>query len=328
MGFGKLQRPNVELGPTRNLTVTFAKARDEARSKRSGQGGSRFRRPRDTRSGEDAGRAALLAGGGEASQVEMIAMPPQWVAVLAEGQEILATAAEKLEALQRAQQKRKLDVFSNDRDRDIEDMSQTVAGLIKQCESRVQQMSLRGSDAGMTKRELQVRQNAQRGLAQQLQELSMRFRKQQKSFLNTLEKRDGGSQWLEVGDDEPIEDFGFTNSQLIELEDSEHVVEQRSEQITKIAQSVQELHTIFKELAVLVIDQGTVLDRIDYNIEQVAIKSREATVQLEKADKIQRSTRSLKCIMCLVVTIFVLLVIITMQHAARRRLLAVSDIHI
>ena len=34
--------------------------------------------------------------------------------------------------------------------------SQTVAGLIKQCENRVQQMGLRGSDAGMTKRELQV----------------------------------------------------------------------------------------------------------------------------------------------------------------------------
>merc|ERR1712046_494784 len=106
-----------------------------------------------------------------------------------------------------------------------------------------------------------------------------------------------------MGDDEPIEDFGFTNSQLIELEDSEHVVEQRSEQITKIAQSVQELHTIFKELAVLVIDQGTVLDRIDYNIEQVAIKSREATVQLEKADKIQKNNFPQRCIIILMCSI-------------------------
>merc|ERR1712224_397355 len=79
------------------------------------------------------------------------------------------------------------------------------------------------------------------------------------------------------------------------------------------------------ELAVLVIDQGTVLDRIDYNIEQVAIKSREATVQLEKAYKIQRSARSLKCIMFLIIAIFILLVIIIMQHANRRRLFALVE---
>lgn len=33
--------------------------------------------------------------------------------------------------------------------------------------------------------------------------------------------------------------------------------------------SIEDLSTIFKELAVLVIDQGTILDRIDYNMEQV-----------------------------------------------------------
>ena len=34
------------------------------------------------------------------------------------------------------------------------------------------------------------------------------------------------------------------------------------------AQSIEELSDIFKELAVLVIDQGTILDRIDFNMEQ------------------------------------------------------------
>ena len=36
-----------------------------------------------------------------------------------------------------------------------------------------------------------------------------------------------------------------------------------------LAQSIEELSEIFKELAVLVIDQGTILDRIDFNMEQV-----------------------------------------------------------
>lgn len=51
------------------------------------------------------------------------------------------------------------------------------------------------------------------------------------------------------------------------------MVAERDEEIRKIAESIQELSTIFKELAVLVIDQGTILDRIDFNMEQVLIKT-------------------------------------------------------
>lgn len=43
----------------------------------------------------------------------------------------------------------------------------------------------------------------------------------------------------------------------------------RDQEIQHIARSIEELSQIFKELAVLVIDQGTVLDRIDFNMEQV-----------------------------------------------------------
>ena len=42
----------------------------------------------------------------------------------------------------------------------------------------------------------------------------------------------------------------------------------------------------------LVIDQGTMLDRIDYNVEQVVHQSREANVQLQKAEKAQKSSRA------------------------------------
>ena len=73
------------------------------------------------------------------------------------------------------------------------------------------------------------------------------------------------------------------------LDSSEELVAERDEDIRKIgtllraratrscvnlicgraAQSIEELSEIFKELAVLVIDQGTILDRIDFNMEQV-----------------------------------------------------------
>ena len=44
-------------------------------------------------------------------------------------------------------------------------------------------------------------------------------------------------------------------------------VKERDVEIRKTAQSIEELYCIFKELAVLVIDQDTIPDRIDYNLE-------------------------------------------------------------
>merc|ERR1712012_602025 len=106
---------------------------------------------------------------------------------------------------------------------------------------------------------------------------------------------------------------GFSDMQLLELTEMEDNASQRSEEICQIASSISDLHTIFKELAVLVIDQGTILDRIDYNIEQVVVKSKEANVQLQKAEKNQKSNRAMKCILLLVVINLILILILIVK---------------
>lgn len=66
------------------------------------------------------------------------------------------------------------------------------------------------------------------------------------------------------------------------LESSEHNIDQREKEINQIAKSIHQLAEIFRDLQTLVLDQGTVLDRIDYNIEQTNIQVKEAVVQLDK----------------------------------------------
>lgn len=59
------------------------------------------------------------------------------------------------------------------------------------------------------------------------------------------------------------------------------VIAQREMEINDIAQGIIQLADIFTDLQAMVIDQGTVLDRIDYNIENMAINVKEADKELK-----------------------------------------------
>ena len=75
-----------------------------------------------------------------------------------------------------------------------------------------------------------------------------------------------------------------------------------------------ELAAIYKELSVLVITQGTVIDRIDYNMEAAQSEVGKGLLEIKKAEKIQRSTRAMTCIICLITTIIILAVLFTLKH--------------
>ena len=101
------------------------------------------------------------------------------------------------------------------------------------------------------------------------------------------------------------------------VDDLQEAVQSRDKEIVGIAKSIEELGAIFKELAVLVIDQGTVLDRIDYNMEAVVEHTKEGIQQLEKAEDSQKNSRPLKCIVVLMFLIVFLLIILVMKHRRR-----------
>lgn len=58
----------------------------------------------------------------------------------------------------------------------------------------------------------------------------------------------------------------------------------KNEQIEKLFQSITKLSTIYKEMNQLVIDQGSLVDRIDYNIDETLKHTSKAVVHLEGAE--------------------------------------------
>ena len=62
-------------------------------------------------------------------------------------------------------------------------------------------------------------------------------------------------------------------------------LETRDRELVEIARSISELAELFKDLSALVIDQGTLLDSVEYNIEQTAAHMEDAVRELDVATK-------------------------------------------
>lgn len=65
--------------------------------------------------------------------------------------------------------------------------------------------------------------------------------------------------------------------------DPSHELAARDRELAEIAKSIASLAELFKDLSVLVIDQGTLLDSVEYNIEQTAVQMEDAAKELKIA---------------------------------------------
>lgn len=250
--------------------------------------------------------ARLLDGRGSSSEVEAsgavaLTMPPSWVAVSDDVTTAMGRIKERLTQLAALHARALLpnfDEFSGE-DAKVEVLTQEVTRLFKRCEKNLQALSAAGSsDAGDAK----VRQNVVRSQAGELQKLSIDFRRKQKDYLQKLkqlqDRGPGGDVFGEItgsgsGDaDGGSYDVGFSDMQIQRTNTMIDEAIARDQEVVKIIESVNELATIMKDLSVLVIDQGTILDRIDYNVEQVATHVEEAVKQITQAEKTQKRVRA------------------------------------
>jgi len=85
-------------------------------------------------------------------------------------------------------------------------------------------------------------------------------------------------------------------------------VENRHKDILRLEQSIQELHQLFLDMAILVESQGELIDQIEYNVSQSVAYTRKAVEELRGANKYQKKSRKKLC--CIVVILLIVLVVL------------------
>lgn len=253
-------------------------------------------------------------------------LPPDWVGDVESVNATVSNIQHLMSELASMHASRIGTVFGRDLDtmeRHIERKTTEVTTLFRQAERALKRVGASTRRAGGE--ESTVGANVQRSLAMRMQTLSSDFRQKQRKYLADVKaQKSGGLVESEARFGIALEDdgtlqhdfdtFGSASPQLALVDDLQSEIQSRDKEISQIAKSIDELGSIFKELAVLVIDQGTILDRIDYNMEAVVDHTKTGIKQLEKAEKSQKSARPMKCILCLLGTIMLLLLILVLKH--------------
>lgn len=85
---------------------------------------------------------------------------------------------------------------------------------------------------------------------------------------------------MESETDKSFSQSTLQQTSMKRLKTNDVAIAQREREIEDIAQGIIELADIFKELQGMVIDQGTMLDRIDYNIENMSVNVKAADKEL------------------------------------------------
>jgi syntaxin 16 len=312
---------------SRDLTQTFLKYRDRYRS---------IGRLESISNGRKAGAFSKIRGALRAPAVdgekgkllgshdlEMGALrgvePPEWMLVVDGVRADMDVVRRDIDSLKSLHARHLKDMFSvrlDDNKSKISQLAASVTSRFASCEARVRGLT---AGPGTHASDRAVRENAKQSLACDLSALSSLFKAEQQAYTRCLRGQEEHSRGyapdLQRFDEVFNESKGFTQQQLQALEDTEEMVEQRARDIGKVVSSVSELHAIFKELAVLVIEQGTILDRIDAHTQHARDTTADAVKELTIAHASQKKGSLMKCIVCLALLVALLAGLLVMKIA-------------
>lgn len=271
--------------------------------------------------------------------IEMDLLPPRWVDVQEEVSELLSEIAQNSAQLDKLHQKHLLPGFGDEdlRKQDesvIEHLTQDITRSFHDCQRAIMRIETMVGESkahgGVTSGEETMAKNIQISLAARVQEASARFRKKQSTYLRKLRDLEGiatpfdgtpmqaQNPYTDPSMMESDADRSFSQTMLQQTSQrqtgqNDAAIAQREREINDIAKGIIELSDIFRELQTMIIDQGTMLDRIDYNVERMGTEVKAADKELKVATSYQQRTTKRKIMLLLLLIVVGMIIVLVVK---------------
>lgn len=292
---------------------------------------------------ERAGLMSNVEADGDAV-IEMDVLPPRWLDIQDEIDQHLGDIASKMKKLDQMHAKHVLPGFDDEsvkarEEREIEALTQDITKSFTMSQKAIRRIDhlvreqQQHSGGNISQADETMARNLKMSLASRVGDVSTLFRKKQSAYMKKLRQLGGMSSPLDRSGT-PMAQNPYTDPAMMDSETDrssaqstllqtaqvrqrqrgvmDSAIEQREREIEKIAQGVIDLSNMFQELQTMVIDQGTVLDRIDYNVERTHEHVKEADKELKVATGYQRRSTKRKILLLLfliVIGMFILLLV-------------------
>lgn len=193
-------------------------------------------------------------------------------------------------------------------DKEIDKLIIKMMKKIKFCEALTKMIKNKKNETNTILEK--VKNNIKLFLVTRIQNFSNEFRKNEQQYLkylkemgvviNSNNENNTSNDLLTNNDDDEKKNFLYTQE-----DDLHSQIKKRDEDISVLVKSINELSVIFKDLQNIVQEQGTILDRIDYNINISYENSQKGLQSIKKADEHHKDSCFRNAILLLFIIIFV-----------------------
>jgi len=211
--------------------------------------------------------------------------------------------------LQNEQQKRLVINFDDEEiaklNKNISKIIITISSQIKSCEKLIKDFSLQNLENTILQK---IKTNMQQLLYNNLNEFTKKFKLNQeihkKKYKELLGEEDPTYQ-INPSSNNTNNDVNNTFDNFLLTTENNLQLIKRDKDLDNLLNSVNDLAEIFKDMQTLVMEQGSILDRIDYNIDIASSNVSAGKKSIEKADKSHKNNCFRNVIIILIVVIFI-----------------------